>query len=147
MEYSVHYSNMTSRRSWAEEDMLKAFDAVTNDGVTVSGAAKLYNVPRMTLTDRLKGRVSMDAKMGRPVILGSENEKALMRYIEYMAEHHYPITRSHVLGVIGLACAITIQQGNKELFRETGPSLKWWRGFHDRHANLSLRKPEAIDRE
>ena len=32
------------------------------------------------------------------------------------------------------------------MFGGQGPSLHWWRGFHDRHPQLGLRKGECIDR-
>ncbi len=59
-----------------------------------------------------------------------------------MAAQRYPITRMQVMG---LAWAIAIQQG-KSCFSETGPSLKWWRSFRDRHPELTLRKAESIER-
>ena len=110
--------------------------------ITISAAAKEYGVPRMTLSDRVKGKVPMDAKIGRPPVLGDEHEAALVRYIHYMADHRYPITRTHV---IGLAWAIVLRQGNECFNRSTGPSLKWWRGFRDRHPEFFLRKPELVD--
>ncbi len=61
----------------------------------------------------------------------------------YMAEHRYPVTRSQV---INLAWAIAKQAGKANTFSDAGPTLKWWRGSRDRHPELSLRKPESVDR-
>ena len=35
---------------------------------------------------------------------------------------------------------------SSRVFTSNGPSLRWWRGFRDRHAEISLRKPEFVDR-
>ena len=122
--------------------MLNAHEVVNINNVSISAAAKEYGVPRVTLSDRVKGKVPMDAKMGRPSVLGDDHEAALVRYINYMADHRYPITRTQV---IGLAWVIALRQGNECFNRSTGPSLNWWRGFTDRHPELSLRKPELVD--
>ena len=75
--------------------MQKAYQAVTESSVTITAASKEFNVPRTTLTDRVKGRVTLSTKLGRPPVL---NENALVRYITYMAEHRYPVTRTQVIG-------------------------------------------------
>ena len=104
-------------------------------------SSKIHRVPRMTLASRVSGKVALGTKMGRPVVLGEQNEKALLRYIKYTADHRYPVTRSQVLG---LAWAISIEK-QMECFQR-GPSLKWWRGFKRRHPQLTLRKAESVDR-
>ena len=130
------------RRLWSDDDMRKAIDAVSKQDLAISTAAKMYSVPRMTLSDRLKGRVDVNAKLGRPPILGEENEAALVKYISYMASQRFPVTRSQV---IGLAWAIALHQG-RECFEAAGPTRRWWRGFRDRYPIFSLRKPEFVDR-
>ena len=46
-----------------------------------------------------------------------------------------------------LAWAIDLKREEvKRSFGDKGHTLKWWRGFRDRHKELSLRKVEAIDR-
>ena len=37
------------------------------------------------------------------------------------------------------------REEEKSSFGDNGPTLKWWRGFRERHKELSLRKVEAID--
>ena len=57
--------------------MLNTHEAVNINNVSISAAAKEYGVHRMTLSDRVKGKVPMDAKMGRPPVLGDDHEAAL----------------------------------------------------------------------
>ena len=128
-------------RRWTDLMMCKAHKAVVNGEATVSQASRLFKVPRTTLSDRVHGKIPLGVKAGRPPVLGEENEKALVRYITYMAEHRYPVTKKQV---IGLAWAISLEK-NKECFLKHGPTNKWWRCFRQRHKDLTMRKPENID--
>ncbi len=58
----------SKKRRWAEDD---------------NSHFPKYGVPRTTLSDRIRGIVSMDSKMGRPQIISVEDEDALVRYIRY----------------------------------------------------------------
>ena len=110
-----------NRRSWKEADnvMLNTNKVVNMKNASISATAKEYGVPRMTLSGRVKGKVPMDTKMGRPPVLGDD----------------------HVIGP--LPCDREMKCFN----RSTEPSLTWWRGFMDIHHELSLRKPESVDHE
>ena len=57
------------------------------------------DVPRTTLIDRLKGRVNLDSKFGRPQALTEEEEATLVKYISYMAQHRHPVTREQIVGL------------------------------------------------
>ena len=64
--------------------------AVQEEGMTVSGAAKQFQVPRKTLDDRIKGRVEHGSRPGPPTALSAEEEGALAAYLLYMAKHGFP---------------------------------------------------------
>ena len=51
-------SQISKSKLWREEDILRALRAVEEEGVSVRQAAKMKNVPRITLADRVKGRVT-----------------------------------------------------------------------------------------
>ncbi|WAQ96793.1 hypothetical protein MAR_029483, partial [Mya arenaria] len=38
------------------------------------------------------------------------------------------------------------ERGKGDVFKKTGPSKKWWRGFKQRHPELRLRRPDSLDR-
>ena len=100
--------------------MKLAYDDVMQNGVNVSEAARRHNVPRITLLDRVKGRIHLDSKLGRPRALTIEDEAILVRYIKYMAQRRHPVTREQI---IGLAWAIALRNGSK-CFPETGPTFQ-----------------------
>ena len=63
---------------------------------------------------------------------------------KYMHKIRFPVDISQV---INIAWAIDLRRNHEtRVFKESGPSLKWWRGFKKRHPELSLRKTELIDR-
>lgn len=134
---------MTKRLQWEKEAMKKAVDAVNAGQCSISAAARAFDVPRTTLSNKVRGKTNVECRVGRKPALTADEEEAIERYCMYMSNHNFPITRSNV---IGLAWALAVRDG-KKCFTEGGPSLKWWRGFRDRHPQLRLRKTEFIDKD
>ena len=124
--------------------MRKAVSSCKDDGMSIYAAAKQHGIPRMTLSDRVLGKVAINAQIGHPTALSMCEEDSLLHYITYMHERRFPIDRSQV---IALAWAIDLKrEPEKRVFGGQGPSLHWWRGFRDRHPQLGMRKGESIDR-
>ena len=96
------------RRLWSDDDIEYALSSV-REGMSINQASQLYSIPRMTLSDRIKHKVKPNCKVGRPTSLSDEEEATLVRYVEYMAERRYPITRDQV---IGLAWSIALKNGS-----------------------------------
>ena len=71
-------------RSYTAESLVKAYELVTLKGVSVKKACSIYGVPRMTLVDRLKGRVSLETVTSGPKpIIGNKNEKKMYGTLIY----------------------------------------------------------------
>ena len=51
-------------KQWKDEDMVAAMEAATSGEMTVSDSSRVFNVPRKTLDDRLKGYVIHGTKPG-----------------------------------------------------------------------------------
>ena len=47
-------------KQWINEDMTKAIAAVEREGFTIRRAAKMYQIPRLTLHDHLTGKWNME---------------------------------------------------------------------------------------
>ena len=62
---------------WSNESMEAAMEAVSGGEMSVSAAAKRFDVPRKTLDDRVKGRVRHGTKPGVSTVLSPEEETAL----------------------------------------------------------------------
>ena len=132
------------RMLWSESDMLSAMAAVLESKMKCGSAAKKFNVPRKSLENRIKGRVQHGTKSGPATSLSPQEETSLVEYIKYMCSRGFPITKK-ICKVY--AWAIIKRSGRKTSTNpDKGPSDKWWKGFKQRHNNLSLRKADRLDR-
>ena len=137
-------SRMAKRKCWKPDDMQRAMDAVCNDKVTISDAARRFEVPRKTLDDRMKGLVQHGTSPGPKTVLTAVEEAALVQYLVYMAQRSFPLTRTMVMA---FAWAIAKRTGKADRFNpEYGPSKHWWSNFRKRHPKLTLRKSDKLDR-
>ena len=59
-----NYQKKEVRNKWKEDDMKAAIEAVTSTQMTLSGAAKYFDVPRETLRRRVTGKVRVNARAG-----------------------------------------------------------------------------------
>ena len=135
-------SRMAKRKCWNPDDMQRAMDAVCNDKVTISDAARRFEVPRKTLDDRMKGLVQHGTNPGPKTVLTAV--VALVQYLVYMAQRGFPLTRTMVMAFVW---AIAKRTGKADRFNpEYGPSKHWWSNFRKRHPKLTLRKSDKLDR-
>ena len=66
--------------------MEAAVKAVNEEGKTLRGASRLYNVPLETLRRRVTGAVDVDCRPGPKTILTKEEEDRLAGYCIEMAD-------------------------------------------------------------
>ena len=81
------------RKVWNDDDMVSAMNAVLVEKMKCGTAAKKYNVPRKSLENGVKGRVTHGVKPGPTTILSSEDEGALVEYIKFMCSRGFPMTK------------------------------------------------------
>ena len=125
------------RMQWRDEDMRKAIEAVSSHKMTISAASRVFQVPRKTLDDRIKGLVIHGQKPGPKL-------SSLTNYLLYMADRGFPLTRTMVKA---FAWAIAKRSGKDKRFNpEQGPSEHWWQLFRGRHPHIVLRKSDKLDR-
>ena len=75
---------------WSKEQMESAICAIVDDGISISAAAREFNVPRKTLSDKINNNHPL--KPGRQTCLSTEMEDIIVKYIQYMYEHAFPLT-------------------------------------------------------
>ena len=66
--------------AYTDEQMLAACRAVKEGGMAKTTAAKIFNVPKTTLLDRLEGR-TLSSKLGKSPYLSPEEEKKLVQLV------------------------------------------------------------------
>ena len=89
--------------------MEAAITAVCVDRVSISEAARLHDVPRKTLSDRVNQKHGKS--VGRPTLLLPEEENSLLEYIFYMQDHAFPLSVRQIRNY-AWAIALRSQRGS-----------------------------------
>ena len=84
-------------RSWSNDSMVQAMDAVKSGLLGVNRAALEYGVPKTTLKDRIAGRVSHGTNIGSKPYLSKKEEEELVKFLINCSKMGYGKTRSEVL--------------------------------------------------
>ena len=66
--------------------MKEAVEKVKSGEMTAYRAHKIYGIPKQTLSDRLTGKVSIDARLGRPTVLTTSEENEIVAACIMFAE-------------------------------------------------------------
>ena len=75
-------------KTWSDDSMKVSLKAVEN-GQSVSGAARDYGIPKMTLFDRVSGRVIHGVKPGPRPYLSPREEDTLGHFLKHCAKLGY----------------------------------------------------------
>ena len=79
------------KSTYSKDDLLAAMQAV-RDGETIAAVAKRFNIPRMTLSDKLKNNCRQPKSSGGQTILTNKQEESLVQRVLYMADRGFPLT-------------------------------------------------------
>ena len=110
------------RCRWDPEIMKLAIEAVNSNDMNATEAAKVYQVPRQTLVDRINGKFGREGA-GRNSELTHDEEQVLVNYCLFMAKISQPLSVAHIKA---FAWAIAKKSSRKSRFNETaGPGWKW----------------------
>ena len=132
------------RRQWQNKDMVAAMEAVKKKEMTIYRAANVFNVPRKTLDDRIKGKVDHGTNPGPKTVLSRVEEESLVHYLSYMADRGFTLTRTMVKA---FAWAVAKRAGKGDRFNaEFGPGEHWWFNFKKRHRKVTLRRTDMLER-
>ncbi|XP_030751725.1 jerky protein homolog-like [Sitophilus oryzae] len=126
--------------SYPEEQMEAAIAAVSA-GEAVARAAKTYNVPRATLTYKIKGITPRERRMGPNPILREDEEKVLVTWIFSMAKAGFPIGKDTLLDSVQ-HLIIDLKRTNP--FTNNRPGRKWYESFLRRHPEVAKRTAQNL---
>lgn len=120
-----------------EARIILAIEAIrASEKLPVARAAKIYNVPRMTLADRMKGRVAKPEKRNARHNLTSSEEETIIRYVLDLDSRGFPPRIASVEDMANLLLAT----------RDAGPVGKQWTyRFVRRRPELKTRFSRAYD--
>lgn len=127
---------MAPRKDYTTEQMAKAIEEVRK-GEKISVAATRYGVPRITLHNEITGKSPVDCNLGPATVLSHEEENILVRWVCFMAEKHFPVTKEQLLDSVQKI----ISEKNLDScpFTNNRPGKKWYSLFLKRHPDLSER--------
>lgn len=127
-----------------EEDSLKrAVEAVRNGG-KLREICRQYGVPKSTVQDRIKGKVSNVIKqMGPDPVLTKEIEVNLVTWIENLAKSGFPLKKQVLLDTVQ---KIVKEEKLKTPFTDGKPGQSWFNGFMKRHSQFALKNAESLEK-
>ena len=134
------------RRQYNPQLIAAAYRDVTEKGVSVYKAARMYGIPESTLRDRTLGIqpvVVNTEDMPRPgpaATFSRDEEIQLVDHLAYMANIGYGYSRQEFLA---LATDFAISLGKKT---DSDPifAASWYTGFKSRHPDVTLAKPQKL---
>ena len=131
---------MSKRKLWSEESMVAAVGYV-NEGNSLRGASRLYNVPLETLRRRVLGIVDVTCNPGPCTVLTIEEEDRLVQYSLEMADRGFGLTPEDIRR---LAYIIVSRSGRPHPFQNGMAGRAWMEGFRKRHHQITLRSPQSL---
>lgn len=128
-------------RNYAAADIKSAVTDIKNKRLTLSSAAKQYQIPRTTILRYLKD--DSIKHMGREPVLSKEIEKELVDWACYLDDIGSGVTKIEFRQKAGELSA-NLNKGNQ--FKTEIPSDGWLTTFMKRHSTLSFRKQSYLSR-
>lgn len=134
---------MAPRKDYTTEQMAKAIEEVRK-GEKISVAATRYGVPRITLHNKITGKSPVDCNLGPATVLSHEEENILVRWVCFMAEKHFPVTKEQLLDSVQKI--ISEKKLDSCPFTNNWPGKKWYSLFLKRHPDLSERTAQNLSK-
>ena len=82
----------------------------------------------------MTGKVSIDARLGRPTVLTTSEENEIVAACIMFAEWGFGLGKREVIKLVSDYC-LSVKRQNP--FHKDVPGKDWWRGFLRRHPQLS----------
>ena len=124
---------------YSKDTLAKAVDAVKN-GMSYRKASEVYNIPKTTIRDRITGRISEDATLGRKPTFPIEVEAHLADNVKQAAAKGFGISR---MQLASKAALIANRLKVRTPFKDNIPGKDWVNAFKQRH-NLSTKRPVPL---
>ena len=118
---------------WSEQAVLDAMKAV-QERLPVRTAARVHGVPKLTLHDRIKGKVVHGVKPGPKQYLSAEEERELAQFAIESASVGYGQTIQQITTI-----AENVAK-DKGILRKDTISQGWYKKFLKRQSYLSLHR-------
>lgn len=133
----------SDRGNWSEDSLNNAAKAVEQKEMGVNEAAKEFGIPKTTLKRRLKSKNFSKGSMGKPTILGIENEKKMVAHIKKLQSRGFTPSRDSVRSMAyHLAVSLQLKHSFSNDSKQAG--YDWLSSFLFRNPELSIRQSEGV---
>lgn len=135
------YKRKSQRQTWTESQMAEAKRAV-DCGVSVRAAAKMHQIPRITLARWIKLAVVKKSLGSKKVVFTQSQETELVQHLLDLESRFYGVT---IRDVQKLAYELAEKNSLPHPFNHERKiaGRNWLDAFLKRNPKLSFRKPEA----
>ena len=120
---------------------MSTINDIRENKLTFREAEATYRIPRSTLHDYATGKVEFGCRPGPSSILTAAEEQKIVDYAVEMSKIGYGLTREKILEMVK---KMLDKDGRPNAFKGNLPGRKWWKLFMQRHPQLSVRMPEAL---
>ena len=110
--------SVKKKKQYDPAQLLEACAEVRIGGISISAAAKKFGVTRKTLADHVHGKIEDGTLPGIERMLTTDEETALVDYIEYMSSHNMPLRHSDIRGTVTVSSLVTIHNDNMVLYHK-----------------------------
>ncbi len=128
------------RKGYTEDDLQEAVNMV-KQGSSFRAACSTYNIPKMTLMDRVNE--THGGTQGRPTVLTPEEETIIIEMVELLSDWGFPFTQDDLRHFVK---SYLDKKGVKTRFADNLPTRRFVDTFLGRHSEFTLRKTNAIKR-
>lgn len=112
------------------------------DGSAIAAACKQYKVPRTTLRNKLRGKVSeATGRVGPESILDGHIESQLEEWLLGTSRMGFPINRDFLIHSVK---QLVDAESLKNPFKNNVPGRKWFEGFFKRHPCVGQKRAEHL---
>lgn len=123
------------RMRWKRENLEQAIAAVREGRLSIRGSARMFNIPKSTLGDVLRGKSAVGVSPGPKRLLSQEEEASLAGWVVKMARAGLHVKVKEVLKTVK---AMLDESGkNVPRLKDNLPKESWWHGFLLRHKEVA----------
>lgn len=140
-----NYKKKREGPSYSTEDCAHAVEDVINRNKTYREAENYYGVPKAVIYNRISGRkTAMNVtRPGRSQVLSPEIENEIAECLIVRSKMGLPCDKAELRQLVG---EYVKNKALKTPFKEGIPGEDWYYSFMKRNPNLSLKKPEHLQK-
>ncbi|GBP41995.1 hypothetical protein EVAR_33799_1 [Eumeta japonica] len=124
---------MAPKKNYTLQQMGWVIKAVRK-GLKISEAAKKFNVPRITLHNKVTGKSPIECPMVPSTILSKEEENILEIWIKEILDKHIPVTKEDLMDSVQ---RIIVDKNQETLSKNNRPGKKWYSSFLKRRPTIA----------